>query len=118
MMRVWRPTVSVLPNIYCFAMREFTCLYRVYSLYFREWRDIDAEQEKYLVQVMPPGDILAQSVREIVSTQNITNAAVLFDSSFGRHPSLIFFKFMETKRQSTNHWSKFNLTEKEPVLKI
>ncbi|XP_063876417.1 ionotropic receptor 25a-like isoform X2 [Scylla paramamosain] len=48
----------------------------------REWRDLTEEEEKYLVQAMPPGDILVMAVRDIVETQNITNAAIIYDDTF------------------------------------
>ncbi|XP_050723400.1 ionotropic receptor 25a-like [Eriocheir sinensis] len=48
----------------------------------REWRDLTAEEEKYLVQAMPPGDILVMAVRDIVETQNITNAGIIYDNTF------------------------------------
>ncbi|CAG0922471.1 unnamed protein product [Notodromas monacha] len=45
-----------------------------------EWRDVSVNQEKYLVQIMPPGDIMTDVIRNIVSSQNITSAAVLYKS--------------------------------------
>ncbi|KAF2353180.1 Receptor ligand binding region [Trinorchestia longiramus] len=48
----------------------------------REWRDLTVSEEQYLVQLMPPADILVQAVRDIVSSQNITNAGVIFDDTF------------------------------------
>lgn len=32
---------------------------------------------------MPPGDIIPEVIRSIVKYMNITNAAILFDESFG-----------------------------------
>ena len=51
---------------------------------FREWRDLDAMQEKYLIQIRPPGDVMPDAFREMVLKQNITNAAILFDDTFGK----------------------------------
>ncbi|XP_076060298.1 ionotropic receptor 25a [Oratosquilla oratoria] len=48
----------------------------------REWRDLSEEEEKYLVQLMPPGDIMVQAIRDIVRTQNITNAGIIYDDTF------------------------------------
>lgn len=42
-------------------------------------------EEEYLVQISPPGDIIPEMVRTLVLNQNITNAAILFDDSFGKH---------------------------------
>ncbi|XP_063241815.1 ionotropic receptor 25a [Bacillus rossius redtenbacheri] len=47
----------------------------------RQWRNLDEEKEKYLVQIMPPADMLPEVIRSIAYTQNISNAAVLFDDS-------------------------------------
>lgn len=48
----------------------------------RQWRDLPENKKKYLLQVMPPGDILTEIVRSIVIYMNITNAAILYDDSF------------------------------------
>ncbi|KAL0269510.1 UNVERIFIED_CONTAM: hypothetical protein PYX00_007214 [Menopon gallinae] len=48
----------------------------------RAWRNLDKEDEKYLIQVMPPADLIPEVIRSIVTTQNISNAAILFDDSF------------------------------------
>lgn len=54
-----------------------------YILYRRHWNNLDANQSKYLVQVMPPSDIISQLVALASSLQNMTNAAILHDDSFG-----------------------------------
>ncbi|KAG8282323.1 Ionotropic receptor 25a [Homalodisca vitripennis] len=48
----------------------------------RQWRNLDGEQQKYLVQISPPGDIIPEIVRSIVMMNNITNAGILYDNSF------------------------------------
>ncbi|GBP52444.1 Ionotropic receptor 25a [Eumeta japonica] len=48
----------------------------------RQWRKLDVNQTKFLLQVMPPADILPEAIRAIVTKQDITNAAILFDDSF------------------------------------
>nr|AFC91757.2 putative ionotropic receptor IR25a [Cydia pomonella] len=48
----------------------------------RQWRNLDANQTKFLLQVMPPADILPESIRAIVTKQDITNAAIIFDEFF------------------------------------
>ncbi|XP_066943242.1 ionotropic receptor 25a [Macrobrachium rosenbergii] len=48
----------------------------------REWRDLTPDEQKFLVQLMPPGDIMVQAIRDIVRTQNITNAGIIYDSTF------------------------------------
>ncbi|XP_032516645.2 ionotropic receptor 25a [Danaus plexippus] len=48
----------------------------------RQWRALVDNQTKYLLQVMPPADILPEAVRAIVMKQDITNAAIIFDEYF------------------------------------
>ncbi|CAK1555436.1 unnamed protein product [Leptosia nina] len=48
----------------------------------RQWRGLDANQTQYLLQVMPPADLLPESIRAIVTKQGITNAAIIFDEFF------------------------------------
>lgn len=50
----------------------------------RQWRNIDESEKDYLIQIMPPADVIPELVRTIVLNQNITNAAILFDDSFGK----------------------------------
>ena len=50
----------------------------------RQWRDIDENQESYLIQIMPPADLIPEIVRALVLSQNISNAAILFDESFSK----------------------------------
>ena len=47
------------------------------------------EQKKYLIQVRPPGDLLPDIIRDLVLATNITNAAILYDSSFCGYLDLI-----------------------------
>lgn len=49
----------------------------------RQWRELNPNQKKYLLQVMPPTDIIPEIIRGIVIHMNITNAAILYDESFG-----------------------------------
>lgn len=50
----------------------------------RQWREITANsQESFLLQVMPPADMIPEVVRAIVQYVNITNAAILYDETFG-----------------------------------
>ncbi|KAJ0183146.1 hypothetical protein K1T71_001122 [Dendrolimus kikuchii] len=48
----------------------------------RQWRSLNLNQTKFLLQVMPPADILPESIRAIVGKQDITNAAIIFDEFF------------------------------------
>lgn len=50
----------------------------------RQWRDITTQKKAYLLQVMPPADIIPMVVRSIIEYMNITNAAILHDESFGK----------------------------------
>lgn len=48
----------------------------------RQWRDISEKKKNYLLQVMPPSDVLIEIIRSIVTYMNITNAAILYDDTF------------------------------------
>ena len=48
----------------------------------RKWQNISANQNNYLIQVMPPGDIMPFISQLVVPTLNMTNAAILYDDSF------------------------------------
>lgn len=51
----------------------------------RQWREIkNTPKSAYLLQVMPPADMIPEVIRSIVQYMNITNAAILYDDSFGR----------------------------------
>lgn len=49
----------------------------------QQWREIDEEKKRYLLQVMPPADVIPEIIRSIVLQMNMTNAAILFDKTFG-----------------------------------
>lgn len=49
----------------------------------RQWRTLNGNQTKFLLQIMPPSDILPEAIRAIVTKQDTTNAAILFDEYFG-----------------------------------
>lgn len=50
----------------------------------RQWREIKkTPKNNYLLQVMPPADMIPEVVRSIVTYMNITNAAILYDETFG-----------------------------------
>lgn len=49
----------------------------------RQWRSLLPEQVKFLLQVMPPADLLPEAIRSIINKQEITNAAIVFDEFFG-----------------------------------
>lgn len=48
----------------------------------RNWKEVPPEQAKYLVQIQSPGDLMPEGIREVVSSTNISNAAILFDDTF------------------------------------
>jgi len=48
----------------------------------REWRDLTDEQQQYLIQVRPPGDLLPAIIRDLAIASNITNAGILYDTTF------------------------------------
>lgn len=51
----------------------------------RQWRTLNVNQTKFLLQVMPPSDILPEAIRAIVTKQDTTNAAIIFDEYFGSY---------------------------------
>lgn len=55
----------------------------------RQWRDINDQKRQYLLQVMPPSDIIPEVVRSIIVYMNITNAAILYDESFGKQTHIV-----------------------------
>lgn len=63
--------------------------------FYRQWRNLDGEQQKYLVQISPPADIIPEIVRSIVVAQNITNAGIMFDDTFGKYILLVKTKYMK-----------------------
>lgn len=50
----------------------------------RQWRTLTANQTKFMLQVMPPADVLPEAIRAIITKQDITNAAIIFDEFFGK----------------------------------
>ncbi|XP_031839335.1 ionotropic receptor 25a [Nomia melanderi] len=46
------------------------------------WRNLSPDQSGYLVQVMPPGDLVPEAIRQLAIQLNITNAAILYDENF------------------------------------
>ncbi|KAG7201200.1 hypothetical protein KM043_003987 [Ampulex compressa] len=46
------------------------------------WRNLDADQKNYLIQVMPPADLVPEAIRPLAMQLNVTNAAILFDDNF------------------------------------
>ncbi|XP_066145499.1 ionotropic receptor 25a-like [Euwallacea fornicatus] len=48
----------------------------------KQWRNLQPNEEEYLVQISPPGDIIPEIIRTLVLNQNITNAAILYDNAF------------------------------------
>ncbi|XP_014257166.1 ionotropic receptor 25a isoform X2 [Cimex lectularius] len=48
----------------------------------RQWRHLESEQLKNLIQINPPADIIPEIIRNIIQIQNITNAGILYDDSF------------------------------------
>ena len=70
----------------------------------REWRDLSPEQENYLIQIRPPADMATGVIRQLISRQNITNAAILFDKNFGKLIKYYFFKKRKLKKVMEYHF--------------
>ncbi|KAL3278032.1 hypothetical protein HHI36_013373 [Cryptolaemus montrouzieri] len=49
---------------------------------FIKWRNINENQRRYLIQINPPTDFIPTVMKNIICRQNITSAAILYDSSF------------------------------------
>ena len=47
------------------------------------WDDIASKEGDYLIQISPPADSLSDVVRVMVEERGVTNAAILFDHTFG-----------------------------------
>ena len=50
----------------------------------KEWNDLNEKQMKYLIQIRPPADPMTDVIRTLAMEQNLTNAAILHDDSFGK----------------------------------
>ncbi|KAF5269354.1 hypothetical protein FQA39_LY08746 [Lamprigera yunnana] len=48
----------------------------------RQWRDLNRDQLKYLIQIVPPADVIPEVIKKFVILQNISNAGILFDNTF------------------------------------
>lgn len=86
------PTVSailVIIVVLCNVLCIYFSLLQISSSFgqegdIRQWRDINEQKRQYLLQVMPPADIIPEVIRSIIVYMNITNAAILYDESFGK----------------------------------
>ncbi|KAG1654620.1 Ionotropic receptor 25a [Nymphon striatum] len=47
-----------------------------------EWKDLSPTEKEYLVQIMPPTDIIGQIVHDVGASQNLTTAGILYDDGF------------------------------------
>lgn len=75
----------------------------------RQWRDIDHEKRQYLLQVMPPSDIIPEVIRSIIVYMNMTNAAILFDKTFGKFFYFIHISQSHRKAKNSCHVSYITL---------
>ncbi|XP_033323071.2 ionotropic receptor 25a isoform X1 [Megalopta genalis] len=46
------------------------------------WRNLNEDQAEYLIQVMPPADLIPEAVKQLALRLTITNAAILYDGNF------------------------------------
>lgn len=51
----------------------------------RHWAEAVLKDSSYLVQIRPPGDLIPEIIKGIVTAQNIKNAGILFDESYGEY---------------------------------
>lgn len=70
-----------------------------------QWRNITKAKQKYLLQVMPPSDIIPEVIRSIVINKNMSNAAILFDGTFGKLiiQILLYYSYGITMHSARNH---------------
>ena len=50
----------------------------------REWERLSEQQSRYLVQVRGPHDLYLHVIRDLATSTRITNAAILYDETFGK----------------------------------
>nr|ALG36131.1 ionotropic receptor 1 [Sclerodermus sp. MQW-2015] len=48
----------------------------------RYWRHLESDKRDYLIQVMPPADLVPEMIRQLAMQLKISNAAILFDEFF------------------------------------
>ncbi|XP_011312741.1 glutamate receptor ionotropic, kainate 2 [Fopius arisanus] len=48
----------------------------------RHWRELTDDQKNYLIQVLPPADLVPEAIRQLAITMNMSNAAIMFDENF------------------------------------
>ncbi|KAF5277632.1 hypothetical protein FQA39_LY06125 [Lamprigera yunnana] len=48
----------------------------------QQWNNLDPEQSKYLIQIVPPADLIPEMIRHFVNMQQIFQAVIFFDNSF------------------------------------
>ena len=75
-------------------------LHAIFITTNREWANLDDQQKKYLIQVRPPGDVMPDAIRDMIMQLNITNAAILFDESFGKK-SVHYILYYSIKNSKT-----------------
>lgn len=59
----------------------------------QQWRDLSDQKLQYLLQVMPPSDIIPEVIRSIAIYMNMSNAAILFDKTFGKYSEIIIILY-------------------------
>jgi hypothetical protein len=57
----------------------------------RVWDGLSPDQEKYLIQIRPPGDVISWIIRDVVIAKAITALAVIHDDTIGVSFFLSFF---------------------------
>lgn len=48
----------------------------------KQWRNLKPDQASYLIQIMPPADLVPEAIRQLIVEMDVTNAAILFDNEF------------------------------------
>lgn len=57
----------------------------------RLWRNISDEAKKFLVQVIPPADLIPHVIHAIIRKEQITSAIIYYDSTFRKFASIKAF---------------------------
>ncbi|XP_059221283.1 ionotropic receptor 25a isoform X3 [Stomoxys calcitrans] len=69
----------------------------------RQWSNMDEDKQNYLLQVMPPIDIIPEVIRSIVQKLHVTNVAILYDETFVMdHKYKSLLRNMQTKHVITS----------------
>ena len=47
----------------------------------REWEALSPDEQKYLIKIRPPGDVISRTLRHVVLSKAMTSAAIIHDNT-------------------------------------